>query len=125
MSNLLPWIDDLTSLSQRLGPGLSAEVAATPLPPLHHVRQNFPRPLIEDVAAAVTEQFRRPEVRERIRPGSRVCLAVGSRGIAHISEIVRAVVREVKALGAEPFIIPAMGSHGGATPEGQTRVLAD
>lgn len=125
MSSILPWIDQLTDLSTRLGPGLSREVAGVPIPPLHHVRQNFPRPLIEDVEAAVAAEFQRPEVRATIRPGQRVCLAVGSRGIAQVAKIVRAVVREVKALGAEPFIIPAMGSHGGATPEGQLRVLAD
>src|SRR5689334_2201049 len=119
MSSLLPWIDDLTTMSQRLGPGLSSEIAAVPLPPLYHVRQTFARPLIEDVAAAVAEQFRRPEIRGRIRPGDRVCVAVGSRGIAHIREIARAVVDEVKKREARPFIIPAMGSHGGATPEGQ------
>lgn len=125
MSTLLPWIDQLTSLSQRLGPGLSGAIADLELPPLYHVRQNFPRPIIEDVEAAVAEQFRREEIRARIRPGSRVCLAVGSRGIARIASIVRGVIREVKALGAEPFIIPAMGSHGNAVPEGQLRVLAD
>lgn len=125
MSTLLPWIDQLTTLSQRVGPGLSAAIRDIELPPLYHVRQNFARPLIEDVEAAVAEQFRRPEVRAAIKPGGRVCLAVGSRGIARISSIVRAVIREVKALGAEPFIIPAMGSHGNAVPEGQLRVLAD
>src|SRR4051794_19113126 len=112
MSSLLPWMDDLTTISQRLGPGLSSEIAAVTLPPLYQVRQTFPRPLIEDVSAAVGEQFRRPEIRARIRPGARVCIAVGSRGIAHIREIARAVVDQVKALDALPFIIPAMGSHG-------------
>lgn len=125
MNPLVPWIDQLATISQRLGPGLSGEIAAVSLPPLYHVRQNFPRPLIEDVDAAVTEQFRREEIKAQVKPGARVCLAVGSRGIAKIANIVRAVVREVKALGAEPFIIPAMGSHGGAVPEGQIRVLAD
>lgn len=125
MSALLPWIDDLTSISRRLGPGLSSEIAAVRLPPLHHVRQSFARPIIDDVSAAVAAEFQRPEVRARLHPGERVCIAVGSRGIAHIAAIVKAVVREVRALDAEPFIIPAMGSHGGATPEGQVRVLAD
>ena len=125
MNSLVPWIDQLTSVSSRLGPGLSSGIAAIDLPPLYHDKQKFARPIIDDATAAITDQFRRPEIRERIRPGSRVCLAVGSRGIAQISTIVRAEVQEVKALGAEPFIIPAMGSHGGAVPEGQTRVLAD
>src|SRR5947209_7155149 len=125
LNRVLPWVEELTRISGRLGPGLSSEVAATPIPPVYHVRQRFPRPLIEDVAAAVAAEFGRPEVRARVRPGARVCLAVGSRGIARIAEVVRAVVREARGLGAEPFIIPAMGSHGGATPEGQLRVLAD
>jgi hypothetical protein len=125
MNSLLPWLDDLTSVSQRLGPGLSSEIAGWPLPPLYLARQRFPRPLIEDVEAAVAEEFRRPEVRARLRPGARVCIAVGSRGIARIREIARAAVRETRALGAHPFIIPAMGSHGGATPEGQLGVLAE
>ena len=125
MNRAFPWMEDVTRISQRVGPGLSAEIAGVSLPPLYHVRQNFPRPVIVDVEEAVAAQFGRPEVRERIRPGARVCIAVGSRGIARIREIARAVVREVKRLGAEPFIIPAMGSHGGATPEGQTGVLAE
>src|SRR5947208_592921 len=95
LNSVLPWVEELTRISGRLGPGLSSEVAATPIPPVYHVRQRFARPLIEDVAAAVGEEFRRPEVRARIRRGSRVCLAVGSRGIARIAEIVRAVAREV------------------------------
>jgi len=125
MRSLLPWIDELTSISQRLGPGLTEELAHYPLPPLHHVRQRFPRPLVEDIDAAVAAELARPEVRERIRPGMQVCVAVGSRGIYRISTIVRAVVREVQAIGAEPFIIPAMGSHGGATAEGQVQVLSE
>lgn len=125
MSTLLPWIDQLTSLSTRVGPGLSAAIADLKLPPLYHVKQNFARPLIEDVDAAVAEQFARPEIAATIKPGARVCIAVGSRGIARISSIVRAIVGEVKRRGADPFIIPAMGSHGNAVPEGQLRVLAD
>jgi hypothetical protein len=59
-----------------------------------------------------------------IRPGQRVCIAVGSRGIDRIDEVTMAAVAEVKRLGAQVFLIPAMGSHGGATPEGQLEVLA-
>jgi hypothetical protein len=125
MDPILPWTEKLTTISSRLGPGLSASVAAVELPKLYHVRQNFPRPIIEDVDAAVTAELAREEIRATIKPGARVCIAVGSRGIAKISTIVRALVRELKAIGAEPFIIPAMGSHGNAVPEGQTRVLAD
>ncbi|MBS1181104.1 MAG: hypothetical protein H6Q99_984 [Proteobacteria bacterium] len=63
-------------------------------------------------------------VTETIRPGMSVALTVGSRGLAALPELVRAVVAELKARGAVPFIVPAMGSHGGATAEGQTKVLA-
>ncbi|MFZ5816430.1 MAG: hypothetical protein ACOY93_14205 [Bacillota bacterium] len=77
---------------------------------------------ITDVAAAVAEAF--GAVEGAIRPGDRVCLAAGSRGIDRIDEVVRAAVAEVRRRGGEPFIIPAMGSHGGATAEGQREVLA-
>lgn len=95
-----------------------------PLPRMVRVRQRFPAVAEPDVAAAVARELRRPEVADRVRPGQRIALGVGSRGIARLAEIVGAVVRELKALGADPFIIPAMGSHGGATPAGQREVLA-
>lgn len=88
------------------------------------VRQKFAQEKIEDVAAEVRAQIHRPEVKERIRPGMRLALGVGSRGIKCLYEVVEATVNELKALGAEPFIVPTMGSHGGATPEGQLEVLA-
>src|SRR5262249_21458551 len=59
-----------------------------------------------------------------LAPGSRVAIAVGSRGIMRLAEVVAAVVRRLRAVGAQPFIVPAMGSHGGATAEGQAEVLA-
>lgn len=125
MNSRFPWMDHVGSISEQVGPGLARELAGTPIPTVYRVRQRFARHVIEDLDAAIAAEFARPEVRDRLRPGQQVCLCVGSRGIAHIATIVRAVVREVRALGAEPFIIPAMGSHGGATPEGQLRVLAD
>lgn len=125
MSTLVPWIDELKSISTRLGPGLSASIQQTPLPRMYHVRQCFPRPLVEDVSQAVREEFARPAIAACIRPGQRVCLLAGSRGINQIGRIVRSTVDEVRRLGGEPYIIPAMGSHGGATSAGQLRVLAD
>jgi hypothetical protein len=77
---------------------------------------------VADVAAAVKAAL--DPVRAAIAPGSRVCLAVGSRGIDRIDEVVRAAVSWVRSVGAEVFVVPAMGSHGGATPEGQLEVLA-
>jgi hypothetical protein len=86
---------------------------------VHHA---FDREAIEDVDAAVRAAF--GDFEGTIRPGHRVCLAVGSRGIDRIADVTRAAVAEVRARGAEVFIVPAMGSHGGATPEGQLEVLA-
>lgn len=96
-----------------------------PLPRMVPVRQRFPAAEVADVAAAVREELARPGVGDRVRPGMRVAVAVGSRGVAAIDRIVAALVAELKARGAAPFVVPAMGSHGGATAEGQVRVLAD
>ena len=95
-----------------------------PLPPMIRVRQSFDKTYIRDVRGAVMEQLRRVEIRQRLRPGMRVALAVGSRGVANIAVIVRAAADALKEQGAEPFIISAMGSHGGGTPEGQRAILA-
>ena len=61
--------------------------------------------------------------RQNVIPGQRIAVTAGSRGIANIPLILRTVVEELKALGAKPFIVPAMGSHGGSTPEGQVELL--
>ena len=87
------------------------------------VRQDFPKSEPLDIATSVNEQI--TMVGDRLTPGARVALTVGSRGIANIKEIVLAVLGELKAVGVKPFIVPAMGSHGGATPEGQKRILED
>src|SRR5438067_13452531 len=96
-----------------------------PIPPLAHVRYAIPTPApLRDVHAAVREQMESAGARTMVRPGQRIAVGVGSRGIGRLPEIVAALVGELRALGAEPFIIPAMGSHGGATAEGQREVLA-
>jgi len=86
------------------------------------IRQAFPRPRVEDIPAAVRQSLR--AIALPIKRGDRVAVGAGSRGIANIATIVRATVDYLKALGAQPFVFPAMGSHGGATPEGQLSVLA-
>ncbi|OJF16294.1 MAG: hypothetical protein A6D91_12140, partial [Bacillaceae bacterium G1] len=78
---------------------------------------------VPDVAAAVHETIRQSGVLSRISPGDRVAIAVGSRGVADIPILTREVVNAVKSAGGRPFIVPAMGSHGGATAEGQIDVL--
>ncbi len=95
---------------------------AVPLPDLVLLRQRFPRPRITDVSAAVIAALE--NVRAKIRPGARIAIGVGSRGVADIVPIVSTLVATLRRYEAEPFIIPAMGSHGGATPEGQCAVLA-
>ncbi|MFH1043493.1 MAG: lactate racemase domain-containing protein [Pseudomonadota bacterium] len=93
------------------------------LPRMVHVRQKFNLPRIDSVTKAVVEQFKRPEVCAKIKPGMTIAVGLGSRGVSNIAECAKTVVAELKALGAKPFIFPAMGSHGGATPEGQREVL--
>lgn len=94
------------------------------LPKMVKVRQNFDPAHLEDLESAIREEFQKPEISSRIRPGSRIALAVGSRGVARIAEITRLTVAELRKRGAEPFVVPAMGSHGGARAEGQREVLA-
>ena len=100
-----------------------AEFAHDVLPRWALVRQCFDETEIADVAGAVRSALD-PVIGE-IQPGSRVCLGAGSRGIDRIDQVVRAAVDAFRAVGAEVFIVPAMGSHGGATPQGQLDVLAE
>jgi len=87
------------------------------------VQQKIPSPRIEDYVSAIRDELRKKNLHSRIKPGWRIAITAGSRGIAHYPEILATVVDEVKRAGGEPFLIPAMGSHGGATPEGQLLVL--
>src|SRR5690606_8206455 len=74
-------------------------------------------------AAEVAAQLQGLRLEQKVRAGQSVAITVGSRGIANISVIIRAAVEHLKSLGAEPFIVPAMGSHGGGTAEGQRAVI--
>lgn len=98
-------------------------LAHVQIPKMFKVRQNFPRPVLVDVAKAVREEMQRTGILSRIKNGDKIAITAGSRGIANIVLILREVVATLKATGAEPFIITAMGSHGGATVEGQVEVL--
>src|SRR5438067_8335351 len=94
------------------------------IPPMARIRYDMPTPSpIEDIANAVHQQMQRADVAPLIHRGQRIAIGVGSRGIGYLPHIVAALVREVRALGAEPFIVPTMGSHGGATADGQLEVL--
>jgi hypothetical protein len=96
-----------------------------PLPRMVRVRQKFASQPIADIAVVVKQQIARPEIAAKIKPGAKIAIGVGSRGVNNIETAVRALVEAIKDCGGEPFIFPAMGSHGGATVEGQTEVLAN
>ncbi|MEO2019896.1 MAG: lactate racemase domain-containing protein [Fuerstiella sp.] len=87
------------------------------------VHQQFDSPQVADIAATVHEQMVRLNLTERIQAGQSVAVTAGSRGIANLPVILRETLRYLKSMGAEPFVVPAMGSHGGGTVEGQLEVL--
>ncbi len=88
------------------------------LPPIARVRRSFDQPEVADVPGEVARSVRSGRLAERVRAGGSIAITVGSRGIAGLPEIVRATVDAVRSLGFHPFIVAAMGSHGGATAEG-------
>ena len=93
-------------------------------PDMIRLRQAFDRTMVKDIPGAVLAELRKLSLEQRVRPGQRIALTGGSRGVANIALILKTIVDYVKSLGARPFIFPAMGSHGGATAEGQTSMLA-
>ena len=95
-----------------------------PLPDVVPVRQEFPESPIADLEATLEAALAAGGVADMVRPGQRVALGVGSRGLANLPALVRLLAAAVRRLGAAPFVVPAMGSHGGATAAGQTELLA-
>ena len=91
------------------------------LPRFFPVSQSVPEDRVDDLAALIASEFRKLD--GRVRPGMSVAITVGSRGLTRMAETVRMAVDELRQRGAEPFVIPAMGSHGGATAEGQREML--
>lgn len=100
-----------------------AVLTARELPNVFRVRQTFTRPRVEDIRATVHEQLAGLSLADRVRPGESVAITAGSRGIANIALIIKATVEYFQQLDAKPFIVPAMGSHGGGTAEGQVEIL--
>ncbi len=92
-------------------------------PQMFRIRQTFERTKVDDVASETTDQLTALNLADRLQPDETVAITVGSRGISNIAEITKAVVEHVKSLGGIPFIVPAMGSHGGATAEGQMKLI--
>src|SRR5437762_8982776 len=91
------------------------------LPRMLKIRQTFPRTRVADLPRAVAQALGAAAL--PIKRGDTVAVGAGSRGIANIDVIVGATVQYLRDLGARPFVFPAMGSHGGGTPEGQLSVL--
>ena len=94
-----------------------------PYPRILRIRQHFERPRVPELTPAVGLALDQLDLGRRIRPGQSVALTAGSRGIAHIPLLLRCVVDYLRKLGARPFLVPTMGSHGGGTAEGQVKIL--
>lgn len=101
-------------------------LAPVAIPKMFRAKQNFPRPMVQkdDIPKVVAEELSKPHVVDLIKSGMSIAITAGSRGIANVDIITKSVVDYCKSKGAKPFIVPAMGSHGGATDEGQIAVLA-
>lgn len=89
------------------------------------LRQTLPQPVVADVAAEVRRHWHNSGLRQQLAPGARIAVGVGSRGIANIFTIVKSSLDTLIEMGFRPFVVAAMGSHGGATPEGQRELLAE
>ena len=92
-------------------------------PQMFRVRQQFEAQRVDNIPATVEAELRRLNLSQKIKRDSNVAVTAGSRGIANIHIVIKGVVDHLKALGAKPFIVPAMGSHGGGTAEGQRAIV--
>ena len=92
-------------------------------PLVFRVRQQFDEPQLDDVPGEVEAQLSRLSLGDIVKPGQTIAITAGSRGVASIRHILKAIVDHFTHLGAVPFIVPAMGSHGGGTAEGQRRII--
>jgi Lactate racemase N-terminal domain len=95
------------------------------LPPLARVRQSIPQPRLDDVPGTVHRLIQTSRLRERVAPGGTVAVGIGSRGVHGIARVARTIVDTLREMRYRPFIVAAMGSHGGATAEGQRALLAE
>jgi hypothetical protein len=92
-------------------------------PEMYRVRQVFDAPRVGNLEETLNREMASIRARDLIKPGARIALTAGSRGIAHIDHILRHLVQTVRQKGGHPFLLPAMGSHGGGTSVGQVEVL--
>lgn len=101
-------------------------VKDTYVPKMFRVKQVFPRPKIEkeEIPGIIQNLLSQEKFASRVKPGMRIAITAGSRGVANVALTTRCIADFVKSRGASPFVVPAMGSHGGATAEGQKALLA-
>ena len=97
------------SISVNIAGGLDIQ-----LPNMVPVEVTFESSVLEDIGQSISEQFKNDQIRNKIKPGQTIAVGCGSRGVADVAEVAKATVSEIKALGGEPFIFPAMASHGAA-----------
>ena len=114
--------EKLLDLGRTVVPILPESAYELHLPKMTRVKQMFEAPKIDDLVGELRNAF--ASVRPAVKPGMRVAVAVGSRGIANLAVLVKTLGEEIKSCGAIPFVVPAMGSHAGATAEGQRDFLA-
>ena len=107
------------------GGNVSRMLEGIPIPDMFRAEQAFDKSHIEqaEIPSIVRKELSRPEIADTIKPGMSIAITAGSRGVANVDTITRAIVDFCKERGAAPFIVPAMGSHGGATAEGQAQLL--
>ncbi|TQI67032.1 DUF362 domain-containing protein [Clostridium sp. KNHs216] len=108
------------------GGTVSALLKTVPIPKMFHAKQEFPKDRIDprDIPPLISRELSKPEFGSKIRPGMQIAITAGSRGIRNVNIITKAIADFVKLKGAVPFIVPAMGSHGGANAQGQKDMLA-
>ena len=104
---------------------IESMLTGIPVPPVYRVKQSFYHNPLSDIEGACAQQIKQQKQLDQLPSGARIAVAVGSRGVTDISRITKAVVSSLKEKGFNPFVISAMASHGGATPEGQTALLAE
>lgn len=106
-----------------MGESLYEAIGHVSMPRMVRIRQRFEDNRIEDIESRVREELAKPGVLSSVKPGVSVALTASSRPIANLPLILRTIVATLKEKGAHPFVIPAMGSHGGGTAEGQRRII--
>jgi len=106
-------------------PFLLPEDYSYPMPTMHKVKQEIKSERLDDIVGAIRKEMSKDEIRSKIKPNAKIAVGVGSRGLKNLALIVKSVVDNLKEAGANPFILSAMGSHGGGREAGQQQVLAD